>query len=191
MDFIIKDHKDFDIERAMREMPDYSPCDSPIEDIFYNEVQKYLSHGCETNRQFECKITTGTLYLDFLVRVGSRNIGFECDGKDYHDIDRDAIRDKAILDAQLADRIFRLRGRDIVYHLPDCFDLIREIEPTLFASRGQLNIKQLATRENERDDMRFAGTSRGCAIARFFTVPMEYKHSHTVIVSWFERALIE
>jgi very-short-patch-repair endonuclease len=188
MDFINKDRKGFDIEKAMRELPDYSPCDSPIEDIFYLQIQKYLSSGCKINRQFECKTKIGTFYLDFLIQIDGRNLGFECDGKDYHtDIDRDEKRDQAIIEAGLADRIFRVRGRDIVYHLPDCLDIIREVEPSLISERGHLNIKQLATRENERDDMRYGNTSRGFVVMRFLTAEYDGEHDHTVMITWFEK----
>jgi len=188
--------KGIDFERAMRELPDYSPCDSPIEDIFYIQIQKYLSSECEVNRQFECKTKIGTFYLDFLIRLGERKLGFECDGKDFHDMNQDWIRDKAIIDAQLVDRIFRVRGRDIVYNLPDCFDIIREVEPTLFSQRGHLNIKQLATRDSDKYDTQHEITSGGFAVARYLT-PNEnteddhiddHIYDHAIIISWLERA---
>jgi hypothetical protein len=146
------DTSSFNFERALRELPDLSPCDSPIEDIFYYEFQKCVATLAVTSRQFECPTPDGTFYLDFLVASGSRRVGFECDGKDFHDRLRDRARDRAIVDAGHAHRIYRLRGHDIWHHLHDALDLIRVRDRSLFSERGHHIIEALASREPEHRD---------------------------------------
>lgn len=131
---------------------DHSSCDSPIEGLFYREIQKWLPYGANITRQVECQTPFVTFYLDFLVEFKGRRVGFECDGKEFHEELRDSVRDRAIIAAGHADRIYRIRGRDIVFHLHDALDLIRIREATLFSERGHKNIETLATRERLRTD---------------------------------------
>ena len=106
-------------------MPDTTPCNSPIEDIFYADIQKRITQEAEILRQFECTTRSGTFYLDFLIIVAGRRVGVECGGKDFHERVRYSVRDRAIIDAGHAHRIYRLPGRDICYHLYYALDLIR------------------------------------------------------------------
>lgn len=182
----------FDFNRASRELPDLSPCDSPIEDIFYYEFQKCVASEAEVWRQFECLTPGGTFYLDFLVTVGDRRVGFECDGKDFHNKLRDRNRDRAIVDAGFADRIYRLRGHDIFSHLHDALDLIRVRDSSLFSERGHHIIEALASRKGEhRDEIpdRFWGFSS--AVYRWFEregeEDGEYDIYDEAIVCWTDR----
>lgn len=120
---------------------DYSPCDSPIEDIFYYEFQKVRADKLRILRQFECPTPLAIYRLDFFVEINTRRVGFECDGRDYHEEERDSARDTAIIKAGWVDRIYRIRGRDIFRHIPVAFDIIQERDPTLFSERGRKNIK--------------------------------------------------
>ena len=132
--------------------PDFSPCDSPIEDIFHLELQKHIAGTASISRQAECQTRLGRFYLDFLVTVNRRRVAFECDGRDFHNAAKDSMRDRAILRAGHADRIFRLRGRDIYFHIYDALDLIRSRERHLFCERGHHNLERLATHPNEHRD---------------------------------------
>lgn len=131
---------------------DYSKCDSPIEDIFYDEIQKLIVPEAQIIRQAVCKTGIGTFRLDFLVKVGKRKIGFECDGKAFHEETRDSERDKAIIESGHADRIYRIRGFDIVYHFHDAMDLISVTEKDLFSQRGKDIIKALCSRSQNHED---------------------------------------
>jgi very-short-patch-repair endonuclease len=146
------DTSGFHLEHLSRHLLDCTPCDSPIEDIFYREFQKCVASEAVILRQFECQTPVGAFYLDFLVSRHGRHLGFECDGKDFHDRPRDSKRDRAIVDAGQAHRIYRLRGHDISHHLHDALDLIRIREPSLFSERGHHIIEALAAREPERRD---------------------------------------
>lgn len=142
----------FDFEAAVRAMPDLTPCDSPIEDIFYADIQKRIVPDAVISRQFKCPTRIGTFYLDFLIQVGGRCVAFECDGKDFHESVRDSARDRAIVDAGHSHRIYRLRGYDIVFHLHDALDLVRGRDRSLFSERGHYNIEVLASRSCEHQD---------------------------------------
>jgi hypothetical protein len=159
----------FDFEAALRGLADITPCDSPIEDIFYQDFQKRIPSVARISRQFECRTGSGTFYLDFLVEVGDRRVGFECDGKDFHESIRDSARDRAIIDAGHAHRIYRLRGRDICFHLHDALDLIRVRDRSLFSERGHHNIEALATRASDhRDEFGNPATGFPFAVVRWF-----------------------
>jgi len=142
----------FSFEAAIRALPDYSCCNSAIEHIFYVDIQKHIAPGAVVSRQFECSTQIGKFYLDFSVEIAGRRVAFECDGKDYHEAIRDSKRDRAIVDAGLVNRIYRLRGYDICFHLHDALDLIRVRDPSIFSARGHDNIEALATRPAEHRD---------------------------------------
>jgi hypothetical protein len=163
------DLSNFDFEAAVRGWPDLTPCNSPIENIFYADVQKRTAPEARISRQAECPTCIGTFYLDFLVEVRGRRVGFECDGKDFHESVRDSGRDRAIIDAGHAHRIYRLRGYDICFHLHDALDLVRVRDRSLFSKRGHLNIEALATREGEhRDESRNLASGFPFAAVRWY-----------------------
>jgi very-short-patch-repair endonuclease len=142
----------FDFDAALRAIPDMSACASPIEDIFYADIQKRLVPSAVVLRQSKWQTPIGSFYLDFLIEIGRRRVAFECDGKAFHQPDRDSRRDRAIVDAGHVHRIYRLRGYDIVYHLHDALDLVRARDGWLFSERGHNNIMALATRCGEHRD---------------------------------------
>src|SRR5215468_3828370 len=135
----------FGLDEALRRIPDLSPCNSPIENIFYYDFQKRIKAEVKVRRQVECKTPIGIFYLDFVAEFENRRLGFECDGRDYHQASRDAARDRAIIQSGYADRIYRLRGHDLFFRLNDLLDLIRIRESRLFSERGQSNIEALAS----------------------------------------------
>ncbi len=157
------------LESARRELLDFSPCGSPIEDIFYRTFQKYRSYKVAMSKKFEAAVGRYTFHVDFLLRAGPRLVGIECDGKSFRDPPRQSWRDAQIVGAGLAHVIYRLLGRDIVYHIDDALDLIRVREPHLFSERGHANVAQLATRESERRDEPFYPESGfPFAVARWY-----------------------
>jgi len=162
---------------------DFSKCDSPIEDIFYAEVQKLIVPDAVIFRQPECITRNGTFYLDFLIQVGKRRVGFECDGKDFHDNVRDSSRDKAIIESGYANRIYRLRGRDIVFHFYDAMDLIRVRDRSLFSERGHHIIKSLSSRTEEYMDesVRPTNSFPSAAVRWYKRDPEEYNDTDVPI----------
>jgi hypothetical protein len=131
------------------------PCDSPIEDIFLWEFKKVAADDIEVRRQQYCTTAAGAFKLDFVLsRVrGQIKIGIECDGRDFHSEARDSKRDAAIIAARAVDKIYRLRGRDIHFHIHDALHLLSQREPWLFSERGQILLDQLSEREAKREDI--------------------------------------
>src|SRR6185369_911240 len=94
----------FNLKDFSRAFWDDSRCDSPIEDLFYYDFQKVMSEDGTIHRQVECPTPIGTFRLDFMLQLPARRVGFECDGKDFHNEEADSIRDRAIIEAGHLDR---------------------------------------------------------------------------------------
>ena len=86
-------------------------------------------------------------------------IGFECDGKEYHDSSRDDWRDAMILGGGHVDSIFRFRGCDLTYHLEDLLFIVSRYEPNIFSKRGLLNLSNLASSFIRNRDFQLTDTS--------------------------------
>jgi hypothetical protein len=123
------------------------PYGSPIEDRFAWAFSKYLRAEVGLEKQAETATICGTFWLDFLARVGKRRIAIECDGKEYHDHDRDKWRDALLLGDQRVDVMYRFRGRDIHHVADDCVYLLSVSESGLFTERGMINLRLLASDE--------------------------------------------
>jgi hypothetical protein len=121
------------------------PYDSPIEDIFAWGLGKYMNPNLILDKQIEVNTSWGTFILDFVVECESQRIAFECDGKDFHDVERDEWRDALILGEGHVDTIYRLRGTDLVHHAEDCLFVISRLEPKIFSDRGRANLEMLAS----------------------------------------------
>lgn len=123
------------------------PYDSPIEDLFAYNIVKYLNPAANLLRQFEVATICGNYRLDFIIEHDNEKIAFECDGREYHNWQRDSWRDAMILGAKAVDYIYRLRGTDLYKHVDDCIFLISQEHPYLFSDRGLVNINTLASIE--------------------------------------------
>jgi hypothetical protein len=123
------------------------PYDSPLEDEFILNLEKYAGDLDSFEPQVAVSTICGRFILDFVARVGARMVAFECDGKAYHDAFRDEWRDAMILGAEAVDTVYRLRGSDLYYHMPDCLFVLSKLEPWLFSDRGLANLERLASKE--------------------------------------------
>lgn len=91
---------------------------SPIERLFWHELQKRLRPSVWVCPQWEVVTDAGTFRTDFLLAESGR-IAIECDGKDWHkDYCADERRDAAILRTQCVDAIYRLPG-SLIWHRPE------------------------------------------------------------------------
>lgn len=133
--------------------PSYPPqFESPLEEDFAYHFAKYIEPTISLVPQFEVKTICGTFRIDFVAQGPAGIIGFECDGKDFHDESRDEWRDAMILGSKGIDSIYRLRGSDLYYHIDDILHIISRWNPELFSQRGLLNLETLASdavRESE------------------------------------------
>ncbi len=131
--------------------PEYTPpYDSPIEDTFAYHATKYLLQDLEFHTQYSTNTICGKFIVDFVaISPEGKKVGFECDGKDFHDASRDEWRDSMILGDNKLDSIYRLRGSDLTYYINDVLFILTKCEPSLFSSRGISNLKVLASKEIE------------------------------------------
>ncbi len=93
------------------------PYDSPIENDFAYNIVKYLDKGVIFDKQISVDTVCGRFRLDFIAHRSRRRIGFECDGKEFHDNDvgcsaRDRWRDALILETGAVEVIYRFPGKE-------------------------------------------------------------------------------
>lgn len=123
------------------------PYDSPIEELFAYNIVKHLNISANLIKQYEVATICGVYRLDFIIEHENERIGFECDGREYHNWQRDKWRDAMILGTKAVDYIYRLRGTDLYRHVDDCLFLISQEHPYLFSERGLINLNTLASSE--------------------------------------------
>jgi len=124
------------------------PYDSPIEDMFACHLSKFIAKNILVKTQVSVNTICGCFVLDFVLespRIGK--IAIECDGRDFHDESRDEWRDAMILGEKMVDKIYRIRGSDIYYHIYDVLYCISTLESEVMSERGVLHLDSLATSE--------------------------------------------
>jgi len=117
------------------ENPD-TPTESPIEDELEHMICKCTPDGSRVTRQFRVPTYRGTFRIDFGVQMGNRIVGFEADGRKYHDWRRDIFRDAVILGDSNVEAIYRIEGPDIYYRLETALYILGRCRPNLFSARG-------------------------------------------------------
>lgn len=119
--------------------------ESPLEEQFAQSLEKYLSPSSEIYPQYEVQTILGKFRLDFMVAINGQKIGFECDGKEFHDPFRDEWRDALILNSKEVDTIYRFRGKDIFSFLDDCIYIIYMHDPMIFNDRYKYHYTNLVS----------------------------------------------
>jgi hypothetical protein len=132
------------------------PYDSPIEDLLAYNIVKYLDSSVSLLEQYEVSTICGNFRLDFVVQQNNLKYAIECDGRDYHKLQRDEWRDAMILGSGALQYIYRLRGTDLYKHIDDCIYLISQNHPYLFSDRGLINLEVLASEESKEQNWRRA-----------------------------------
>jgi len=151
--------QDMQLGRFIVDTFDIESVESDLERIFAENLQKYLREDVLLMTQIEVNTICGKFRLDFLIQYNGQRYAFECDGKDFHNEFRDEWRDAMILGAGEVDFIYRLRGRDLYYHMEDCLYVISKWIPSIFSQRGLINLTRLASEEarhwrnNDVDDL--------------------------------------
>lgn len=152
----MKEMREIDLDAMRRALGPISwePCDSPIEEQFLWDYQKVANDRVALRRQHECDTQLGRFRVDFVITDthGSRKIGVECDGRDFHDVSRDAQRDLAIVSAGVLDKVYRLRGSDIHWRIHDTLQMLALREPWMFSERGVEVLASLASPEHDHED---------------------------------------
>lgn len=112
------------------------PFESPIEETFAESALKYFRPSLEVQKQVEVQTQVGRFRLDFLISSEKERVAIECDGREYHRFRQDLWRDAAILSEKHVDKIYRLSGEGIYYHLEDCIYIMSQWDPQLFSKKG-------------------------------------------------------
>jgi len=120
-----------------------SDYDSLCEFDFHRNLVKYINPQASITPQYPCPCNGKQYRLDFMVKRGEKTIGLECDGEEFHDWERDVIRDNAILGNGYVDEIIRIAAKDIYYNCDTVLFLISRTHPDLFSDRGTVNLAQL------------------------------------------------
>jgi hypothetical protein len=131
-------------------MKDYASykTESPIEEDFLRQILKHISDDVKLEAQVEMPTRWGMFRADFMVTTSAGvRIVYECDGADFHDAWLDDWRDVLTLGEKRAERVVRLRGQDIVYHLNDLLYALCRTNPEVFSVQGRSRLERLACSE--------------------------------------------
>ncbi len=134
------------------------PLESPIEYELERVLCKFIPDGARVQRQFKVPTYRGTFRLDLVVKIGDSLIGFEADGKEYHDWSRDIFRDAIILDKTKIEHIYRITGPDVYYRLETALLMLGRHDQKLFSQRGMDGLWALS---ECRDDLEFDSDEEG------------------------------
>lgn len=126
---------------------DRAKLESPLEEFFIHHLEKYISYRAEIVPQYQVSTIAGTFRLDFLLKIGEKKIGIECDGKDFHNEWKDEWRDALILGSGTIETIYRFRGKDIHTFIDDCIFLIYYYDNELFSDRYPVIAEKLISIE--------------------------------------------
>jgi hypothetical protein len=111
--------------------------DTPIERAFEAAYYKHARTGYPLKAQVNFDTFCGRLCVDFVVRLPDRTIGFECDGKPFHEKFRDEIRDAILLGDKHLDVIYHFGGAELHYAPEFALLFVLEHEPELFQERTE------------------------------------------------------
>lgn len=109
--------------------------ESPLEELFIHQFEKFLNANCQVIPQFKVNTTAGNFRIDFVIKLGELKIAIECDGADFHDEWRDEWRDSMILGGNNVDIIYRFRGKDLTTYLNECIHVIYLNDKKIFSDR--------------------------------------------------------
>ena len=126
---------------------DRSKIESPLEELFIEQFEKYLSGKVDIISQYEVNTNAGKFRLDFVIESDKKKIGIECDGKEFHNEWRDEWRDALILGSNQVDTIYRFRGKDLACFINDCIHIIYHYDKEIFNERYSQIYNQLITND--------------------------------------------
>lgn len=130
------------------------PYDSPLEEIFAEHCLKYLSPSVHAEKQLEVQTKHGVLRVDFRLSSSNRRVAIECDGKDFHNMYRDELRDAILIGEKHFDTVYHFRGCDLVYYPYDCIWLMSVLDKELFNKRSHLQLNKLSKLTFEINDQK-------------------------------------
>lgn len=156
-----------------------TPTESPLEEELEYGICKYSPDGTRIIRQYEVPTYRGTFRLDFVAKRKNRLIGFECDGRQYHDWRRDIFRDAVILNETNIEAIYRIEGPDIYYRLETALYILGNAVPLIFSERGMENLWALS---ECRDDAQVDKHEEGIIAHYTFEDEDEVSHHRRIYI---------
>ncbi|KAF5076351.1 ATP-dependent DNA helicase Rep [anaerobic digester metagenome] len=93
------------------------------QNVIYTPIEKIFSEKLiENGISFKPQVKLGRFYVDFLVEFGNSKIIVECDGREYHNPNRDRERDKEL--KKEGYKIFRFSGSMLFNDCDGCVDKV-------------------------------------------------------------------
>lgn len=124
------------------------PYERPLEDEFAWHLVKYLTPISGLRYQVPVQTACANLWVDFVMEVGGRRIGFEISDLDTPtDEEEQRYRDALLLGSGALDVLYRFRAADLMYRIHDALLLAAGWDPDLFSQRGRINLNTLASPE--------------------------------------------
>lgn len=106
--------------------------ESPIEKKLYGYLESTFLPTVHIEKQFWVNTICGNFRIDFVIDTEIGKIGLECDGREYHVIDRDMWRDAMILAGGDIKIMYRFSGSDIHSNNLFCLHNLIINHPDLF-----------------------------------------------------------
>lgn len=116
--------------------------DTAIEHAFEAAYSKHARPEYPLSRQVEFITFCGVLRVDFTVRFGDQVIGFECDGKEFHDVFRDEVRDAVLLGERHLAIIYHFGGAELFYAPEVALQFVLAHDPSLFYDRTAVVLRR-------------------------------------------------
>lgn len=117
--------------------------ESPLEEYFASQLKRYLGPETLLTPQVEIDTRFSRFRLDFVASRNEFAVGIECDGKEFHDEGRDALRDILIVETGKVANVVRFRGTDIHNAADTCIFVLSRLYPGLFSERAHTNLRTL------------------------------------------------
>ena len=111
--------------------------ESPLAVFLERVLELHIADTTTLIREFECPTSWATFRIDLVAQTPTHRIGFECDGKDFHDSYRDEVRDSLILGSGCVDTIYRLPGDQVNFAIHDLLYIVSLYDPAIFTDRGR------------------------------------------------------
>lgn len=132
---------------------DYNPpYESPIEQYLLTKLQGHLSHDVALSLQVPFATKCGAFRVDSVLTQDAKRVGIECDGKEFHDFNRDEWRDAILLGEGHVTSIVRFSGASIIGCPLGCLAAFGYWFPSMLSERG-LALAEKTQKELGGDDV--------------------------------------
>jgi len=104
----------------------------------FTPIEQTMQDALENaSMEYEPQVRIGNYYVDFLVSVDSRKVIVECDGRSYHNTERDAERDKVLLLEGYP--ILHFSGSEIYSDCKKCVEAILNVRNTVVVPNHKID----------------------------------------------------